>query len=189
MLFNFKTTQELTGFLVSKKITPTQAYFCHLLYYQDISSLYRYVHEFQQFTNEEVTDLEDRGYIVNQDYHSKTKAADMYVVTELLLDGLNLLDESHGLELWTQYPNFITVNNLKVPAKSCDRDTLIRDYSRKVLKSKEQHRHIMAMLEYAKRHNLITMGIRKWVDSYQWEAVEQVIQQEPPTSFNDVEFK
>jgi hypothetical protein len=177
-MFNLKTTKELVSFLVKKQITANQLFFCHLIYSQDIESLSKYVHEFRQFDMDEIHDLEDRGYIINQDYHNKSFYADMFMVTERLLDGLDLVDEKLGLELWQTYPNFIVVNSSQVPAKSTDKDELVKIYLRKV-SGIAQHKMIISLLEKAKSANMVTMGIRKWVDSAQWETLEEYFKSNP----------
>lgn len=186
-MFNLTNTQELVDFLSAKKITPNQALFCHLIHTDDMKELYRYIHEVGPFSEDEVTDLEDRGYIINQDHHSRTKSADMFVVTERLLDGLNLVDSAMGEEFWNAYPSYIVIKNLNVPAKSTDKDVLIRDYTR-IVKSPDTHVNVIRSVNYAKKFNLITMGIRKWVDSRQWEMLLPMLKDIPKESYGEQEF-
>lgn len=173
-MFNLQA-RELVDFLALKKLTPNQLLFCYLIYTQQMDLFFKYVHEVKAFSLEDVRDLEDRGYVINQDYHSGTVYNDMYVVTEKLLDGLDLIDTTQAEEFWLTYPNFLLIQNSRISAKSTDKGEFLLTYSRTHIKSRKLHDRVMKALNYAKDNNLVTMGIVKWVASAQWEVVEELM--------------
>ncbi len=189
MLFHLTSVADLTDFLVRKKITPTQAYFCHLIFTNDFPSLYKYVQEFQRFTVEELTDLEDRGYVIN--WGGKRKVgnfSDQYEISPMFLEDLTVTPETMGEEFWTTYPSFIVINATKVAAKSTDKDLLMRDYGIKIKNSPVLHQQVLQALKFAIKTQRISMGIRKWVDSHQWEVLLEEMKQSPTQPLGENEF-
>ena len=184
-MFNLQN-KELVDFLALKQITANQLLFCYLIYSQQLDLFFKYAHEVK-FTTEEIRELEDRGFVINQDYHSGTVYSDMYMVTERLLDGLDLIDTSQAEAFWLAYPNFLVIQNSQVPAKSTDKSEFLLNYSRKLVRSKALHKRVMQAIAFAKSRNLITMGIVKWVASAQWEVIEELMTTELP-GYGDTQF-
>ncbi len=167
---------EYLDVLIQKRISPNQGLFLHFLLAGDIANMIRYAEENQPFAFAELEELEDRGYIVYQGPRNRKQFySDYFVVTSEFTDGLPLLDQDAGQEFWNQYPGFFNLflkdEVRRVPAKTCDQDQLIKDYLVKIRYNKTTHAHVLEILQWAKDTGKITMGIRKWVDSRQWDTL------------------
>ena len=75
------TPKQWVDFLCKHNISPDQFLFLYIIYENDYASLYKYVHQNGGFDLDELGDLEDRGYLVNQDASARTSFADNYTET------------------------------------------------------------------------------------------------------------
>jgi len=69
------------------------------------------------------------------------------------------------------------IDGKRFAARNTDKDKFFEDYNKEIAMRVDKHKLIMTCLQYAVKNKLVNMGIRKWFDSKQWEAIEEEINQ------------
>lgn len=72
------------------------------------------------------------------------------------------------------YPRFLWIEGKRVAALNADMDELREKYE-KLTSKKGMHTRIMKALEWAADNHEIHMGIKLWVSSRQWTAIEDIM--------------
>lgn len=168
----FVETDKLVDFLTKNKLTVGQFMFCYLTYTKDWKNIYRYNEETVGFNPKELADLEERGLVRNLNKDGED-FCDMYIISQGLFKNIYIDLDVAGEELWETYPPFLYVDTKRVPARSCDKDALIKTYLRRIKNSKKKHEAVLTTLKKAITEDRVSMGIEKWVTSAQWESLEQ----------------
>lgn len=176
--------EDYVDFLCRHNMSGDQFLFCCLIYEKKFNLIYKVFNERSGFDRDELNDLEDRGYVINKNKENDTWA-DMYEVTDKFKE--EIYGETHTMwdELIKTYPQFIFIEGKRVPAQSTDLDLLKTTYFQKIGRSVKQHKRIIELLIYASDHDMISMGIEKWIKGEQWKAIEYVINEKPKAVTRD----
>jgi len=170
-----ETVKQYVDYLCKHEISPSQFLFLYIIYENDYASLYKYVHQNGGFDLKELHDLEERGYLVNQDMSSATSFADNYTVTNKFLRELYNTDVSAIYEeFFDSYPVQIYVDGKRLPGRNATIKTRTY-YKKKIAPKRATHLRVMNALDYAKENALITMGMEKWIDTEQWKSIEEIM--------------
>lgn len=192
-ILNFDNINDYYDFLVEHKLTHEQFAFMYTLLLDERDSkgkirndhyvtanIYKYAKEVKKWNQDEIEDLEKRGFIRN--YNKQQGSVNRRAVPEYyeITEGFkNLLIQSPlkvGEELWRRYPDWIFIEGKKLSAKSTDKDELIKRYHKIIQGSRKQHVKVMEALEYQKKHDMINMGLKKYVASRAWEPIEKELE-------------
>jgi hypothetical protein len=185
----FVETEKFINFLVKHQLTPNQFMFCFIKATYDMNSFRKYIKSVGAFKSEEIKDLITKGYI--EDFNDKGRDyIDSYLVTPKFTKEIFIETEQAGEELWATYPPFITINTSRVSARSCDKDTLIKTYCKRIKNNKNIHEEIISLLKEAISKDEIRMGIEKWVGSEQWNNLKDLYQgSKNQTEYGSEEFR
>ena len=159
-------------------MSAEQFLFCFLIYKKKDPLHYKIVNERGPFSRKELKDLETRGYIINKNVGEDTYA-DMYELTPKFTKEIFGEQSLMWEELINTYPQFIFIDGKRIPAQSTDLDELKNIYFNKIGHSVKTHKKIVDLLIYASDHDLVNMGIEKWVKGEQWKAIEHLINEKP----------
>ncbi len=179
--------EDYVGFLTKHNMSGDQFLFCCLVHEKKLSLIYKIFNERDGFNVDELRDLEDRGFVINMNKDNDL-FADMYVVTDKFTSGIYGEDFHIWQEFIDLYPQFIFIDQKRIPAQSTDLDKLRQIYISKISRNINKHKKIMASLRYAVDHDLINMGIQKWVTSEQWKAVELIQNEKSSVGHGEQEF-
>ena len=148
--------------------------------------MYKFVQEGVGFTPDEIDDLVQKRLVINlnpeNDYY-----LDSFVVADKFAGAIYVSEETiPGTEFWNRYPRTLYIEGKRFPARNADKDRFIEDYAKETKLRVDKHRRIMDALEYAVQNRLITMGIRKWFDSKQWESMEEEMKTRKEAGTNEL---
>ena len=170
--------KDFVGFLCKHNMSADQFLFCCLVYEGKYDLVYKMVNERGPFDREELRDLEDRGYVINKNVKLETYP-DMYEVTKKFKDGIYEEQVTMWEEFLKTYPQWIFIEGKRLPAQSGNLDELRTIYFAKIGKSTKKHKEIIDLLIYASDHDLINMGIDKWIRGEQWRGIQQILAEKP----------
>lgn len=176
--------EDYTNFLCKHNMSGDQFLFCCLIYEKKFNLIYKVFNERDGFDRDELNDLEDRGYVMNLNKEKDTYA-DMYAVTDKFKEEIYAEPTIMWKEFIDTYPQFIFIDGKRIPAQSTDLDLLKTIYFAKISRSVRKHKEIIQLLIYASDHDMISMGIEKWVKGEQWKAVRIVVSDKPKAERND----
>lgn len=176
--------RDYVNFLAKHNMSGDQFLFCCLIYEQKFDLIYKIFNERGGFDRDELNDLEDRGYVINLNKENDTWA-DMYNITDKFRSEIYGDEFSMWKEFTDTYPQFIFIEGKKIPAQSTDLDFLRVAYMAKIGRSPILHKKIIEHLIYASDHDMINMGIEKWVKGEQWRAIESHRVEQPKTKARD----
>ena len=183
--------EEVIRFCANHKITPNEFFFCYLsaLRLQDKQNgygknplFYEYASKMRDnlFTTEEVDNLVERGFIHNPNQNSSDPNSRYHLeemeTTEKFHKKWFLDSFIAGEELWNLYPDFIELGNGKTtPAKSTNKEQLIKYYCKAINHNVTKHNQILELLmkDVESGRRFTTMGIEKWVTSHQWDIMSK----------------
>lgn len=163
-------------------ITPNQYVFLFLTHARQYAAMYRYCQEGPGFRPEEITDLENRGFILNLN-KAGYYYLDFFVLTDTV--GSDLFDQDRdraGLALWNAYPIYRRDSATGEPFSliNTDKKQWLADYYLRVGHSPTEHSRVMDALDYAIDKDLVDMNIRQWLDSEQWTLMLEMKELEEP---------
>lgn len=203
-ILNFDDINDYFDFLCEHKLTPEQFAFVYTLLLDERDSkgrikhnkhvtanIYKFVDNVRTWNQKEIEDLEKRGLIRNynkkQGSSQKRTVPEYYEVTQSFKDLLVQSPGRVGEELWRRYPDWLFIDGKRVNAKTADKDEIISKYHRIIHGSYKQHVKVMRALEYQKNHDMINMGIEKYVGSRAWERVQKEIGEDDGDTFIEEE--
>lgn len=171
------------------QITANQYLLCFLLYtdkkVQDgekltyvskgsaIANLWRYATRIKPWSDEEILDLVDKGYLTNK---NKTReiSPDLLEITPKFTENV-FCGETQFQEFWREYPafvpNFNNPNGPKIKLKVTDPMELEQLYV-KIVKTKSEHIRVMSIMKWARDNNQLNMNIKNFVVSRVWNDLE-----------------
>lgn len=176
--------KDYVEFLCKHNMSGDQFLFCCLIYERKFDLLYKIHNERAAFDRDELNDLEDRGYIINSNKSDDTYC-DMYIVTDKFIDEIYKQEPLMWEEVINTYPHFMMIDGKRAPLQGGDLDTLKVIYLLKIIKSPSKHKKVMKCLHWAIEHDMIVMGLEKWVKGEQWRAIEQLMEEEPKETGRD----
>lgn len=77
-------------------------------------------------------------------------------------------------EFVDSYPRFLWIDGKRVAALNADMEELREKYD-KLVNKKGMHTRIMTALDWARDNHEIHMGIKLWLSSQQWKAIEEIM--------------
>jgi DNA-binding MarR family transcriptional regulator len=173
------------------KLSLNQVYVTYLIFKKDYASLYKYINEATPLFDIEIEDLIQKGLVYNYT-EGNDFSSDSIELTPKCKNywrkALTSLDL--GQELWDSYPNMIYLESAKkfVSAKSCDKEKILLAYQDKINNNEKRHMKVLQLLNEAKKLNLISMGIEKFILSEQWTALDELVQGEARSSYGQKEL-
>lgn len=163
---------DLINILARLNINVEQYMFCMILKDNRIHELYRYVNEISPFREEDLQDLEDKGYIAK--FAKDSTTSDNFMVTDKFTSSIYNLDPSQpGEDLLDLYPSFVNVEGKRYPAKNVIKEDFLKEYYRKYGRYIGKHKEILELTKYGISKGLINMGLKKYIDSEFWESIKR----------------
>ena len=177
--------------LISLDITANQFLLCHLLYTDQkengkyvtpglkstspIANLYKYCNSnHRKWTKEEIEDLIDKEYLINNNREDRLDA-DLLDVTDKFKHRV-YASVNRFEELWEVYPAVVkSFDNSKqgVKLKVCDPDEM-QDLYNRIVKTNKLHKHIIFLVEWAKKNNQLNVSLANFIKSRHWETLEEL---------------
>ena len=163
-------------------ITPNQYIFLFLTHARQYEAMYRYCQEGPGFRPDEITDLVNRGYILNLNKPGNY-FLDFFVLTNAV--GSDLFEQDRdqaGLAFWNAYPIYVrnpTTGETSLLINT-DKKQWLADYYLRVGHLPKKHDQVMDALDYAIDKDLVDMNIRQWLDSEQWTLMLELKELEEP---------
>lgn len=170
--------KEYVSFLCKHNMSGDQFLFCCLVYEGRHDLIYKMINEKGAFDRDELRDLEDRKYVINKNVGTDTYT-DMYEITKKFKDGIYEEELIMWNEFLATYPQWLFIEGKRLPAQSANLDELKIIYFNKIGKSVKRHKEIIDLLIYASDHDLINMGIDKWIKGEQWRGIQQILSEKP----------
>ena len=123
--------------------------------------------------------LKEKGVIV-KNYNPTSYDCDEIQFNKNFLSQYWKLTGELGQELWNLYPDEIYINNMRhslrnIGKRFLDRSEFYFWYASTIKHSKDKHKKILNILEWAKSNNLIKTSIIDFVASQQWESFEKLM--------------
>lgn len=163
-------------FLIKNKLTQTQFLLLHLLYKKKYNLITDYKKAFPSDNKSMIgkyltEDLINRGFLIKI---TDRKGKVTYTISEKFLDVY--VNEYIAMEeIFEIYPSFYTKeNNVTIPLTSMDRNVFSKIYIDKIAYSRGEHDEIKKDIEYGKEHELLVMGIEKFLKSEFWKSLREL---------------
>lgn len=185
----FDSPSALTDLLVKHRISFNQFFLCYFLYLDQEAAdgislveytqnhgsvqIFRYMSQVTPWSKAELDDLIDKGLLINKSTDDKYHP-DMMVVTQKFIDSIFTQHEQFE-QFWKIYPPFTTDNRNpsgpKITLKGVPKDELETLYRQKI-PNLPTHERLIRATRYAKENKMISVGIKKWLESHLWEEIE-----------------
>lgn len=148
------------------EITLPQLFVISAIYHKDFSSIRDRT---KDIPPEDIDALVSKGLLINTNMPGQ-RYADRYMLSDKCVASIGIASGLCGEELWKTYPWSFESGDKVFPAKTVDKDALIKLYLRRIGNSMATHRKVMRILIRLVEAGGIKMGIEKWVGSEQWNA-------------------
>lgn len=166
------------NFIIANQITPTQYLLLHLLKESRLDLIKRYKEGFPtedgtMIPKEEIKELVDKGFIIKdgKKFMLAIKVHDLFVTPEKAVD-----------EIYDIYPAFLESDKgVSIPMNSMDKEVFKNIYIPKIMGNVKEHQEVLKDIEYGLEHNLLRMGINKFLTSEQWKGIRKLRVQENKT--------
>lgn len=197
-MFNLTEIRRVVNICTELQITAEQLMFCIMVQENRVQEMYRYTHEinfdrtleriypkklikevretYPQFAPTlfpysltMIEDLIEKGYLKRYKEDDGDLVDNFIVLDKFNTKVFNSFPEESGKEVWDAYPEFIRVDGKKLAAKSCSKDEWVIEYARKYGRYKNQHKKIMEAVKYGRESQLITWGIKKFMEAELWD--------------------
>ncbi len=155
--------------LIKTGLTPNQFFFAYMLHISREDLILNYINSIEKFEDIDIQVLVDKEYIVDTNDSFKIegeKIKEAYISRYLCTQKfLNFIKDEEDLfdELLEAYPNFIIIQDKKLPAKSI---VITKDIIRTYLKN-------------IKNNNKLLTGLEKFIYSKGWEALRELKEDKP----------
>lgn len=177
--------------LLEAKLNPTQWVFCYMLHAQQGVEATAYLENMGGFPESDLRDLGRRNFVtyinpglrkpeVEQMNNLKvTKAFEdiLYGTSstgETVSDDSLMIDDDTAFnELFEAYPPYIEVSGGRAPGRSLSFELGAERYSLATKGLRSKHVEILTLLEWGRAHNLVNMGLQKFIESRQWLSIQQ----------------
>lgn len=165
---------KLVGFCAKKKVTVSQFLFLYLHHTEQMSLFYRYTNEVSQFPKASIEDLEKRKIIINLN-----KQDDIHMDNVMIMpsysDDLKVLLGEEADELFEAFPSQLSMGNMVFSGRTISPEDLELVYHKKLARSKSTHAEVMSALEEQKDNGTVGMGLKKWLETQQWQREDHSI--------------
>lgn len=166
--------QRYVNVLIELDIDSTQLLFLLIIHNREFALLYQIKNEGQGFDEDSLTDLEEKGLVVNNNINRNDYYADHYEVTELFKEKFFYATMQDAEQFWDEYPSFITINGKRTTTKAVNKQELLRWYHNTVTPAYD-HQKIMDALYYAIDNQLINMRIDKWLQAESFKDIWKIM--------------
>jgi len=154
-------------FIVQNNITEKQFSLLYLLYKNkpQLIELYKemYSTDSTMIGQKETDDLFDKGFL-------KRNIKNQIVVTPKFLQAF--IDKFVASdEILALYPKYHDTGITTIPLTAMDRNVLANLYEHAINGSIEEHYEVLKDIQYAIDHNLIVIGLDKFIKSHWWKVI------------------
>ncbi len=166
--------EKWVSFIHKVKLTPGQYAFLAIMYEKNYKLIYMLKDISRNvLTKDELHDLIDRDYLSNWNDSGAYKL-DQFELTDRCRTMFEKKCEWALAEKFIDaYPKWININGKQVSARSCDLTALEKQYYARIVK-RGMHEEVMEQLLWAVKNRKVAMGIEKWFNSRQWEALAEM---------------
>lgn len=164
--------EEYVDFLIEHKISADAYMFMLLISLDELAILYKFIELNHGLRQKELNSLVERGYLINDNSVPNQYMADCYRVSPRFQK--LLMKQSHSMvdELWDNYPPYLWIEGSRYNARNIEKANLVIKYLTAIKNSRRKHRKVLKALEYGKTHNLINVGLKKFVATEMWDQLE-----------------
>ncbi len=178
---------EIVDKTIQHQINLQQFFFLYWVHLGEHRLLEKYCVEGKGFREADVVDLRKRGLVI--DYNEKGEyLSDKFFVSNEFTEGFFGDGMKNAQEFYDAYPNFLQIDFSRVTTKGFDPDLFLKQYAIKYGHDDVYHRRIMDALQIAITQGMVNLGLKKWVDSRQWELIEKEFKQKGDERPSDQEF-
>lgn len=181
MLFTVEDDLEI---MRNMKLTTRQLMFVKMLVPDDSlpesearRKIYRMALEFQDMcplSGEELMDMVSREVIFDLNSVGSVVTYDSYEISPQYLHKFKLKVVGMPTQLFNTYPNFFQGGDVTYNAKDAGPEEIAPIYLRSIVKDEEEHRKILADVQWAKENRQIRTGIKKFVATRGWEGIREL---------------
>lgn len=156
------------NYLIEHNLTQDQYLLLHILYYREFNILKKFkkafpLEEGTMIPRLQIKDLVNRGFLVKtstKGFKLGEKFIEIFVTPEVAVD-----------EVYDLYPAFIKSDlGVDIPLKSMDKNLFKNIYIPKIYGNVKEHKEVLKDIQYGIEHNLIRIGINKFLTSEQWKS-------------------
>lgn len=159
--------EEYIHFLIKNDLTQEQYLCLHLIYKNRVDLIKLYKEAFpsggtKMIPDIFIKDLINKGFLVVKNKSFKLGKA-----------FLELFIEKHRAteEIYNIYPSFYDNGGVAVPLTTMDMNVFANMYENAIMGSLEEHIEIMKDIEFGKKHDLLKLGIEKFLKSKYWKVL------------------
>lgn len=161
--------EQYVNFICKHKLTQGQFLLLYLIYKErlDLIQLYKSTFPADDGTmigRLWIDDLVSRGFLIKEGNHTK--------VTLLFKQQFcNKIDVAE--ELLKVYPSTTEIDGKIIPLTAIDTIEVANLYITTILDNREEHEEVLKDIQYAVQHNMINIGIKKFIQSKYWLAIRK----------------
>jgi hypothetical protein len=174
---------EIIQFCIRHRIKVEQYFFMWLLLRKDwnrpfTESLARQYLKIAKFTLEDISDLEERGFIINMNTPPNT-LPEFYIVNDEIANEI-FAGESAGEELWKAYPpQFpLSTGGYFVARAGLDKDEMINLYLKKINNSPSKHKFVLEQIQkykvMVKEGKLLGKKLFDFISEETWDTIAEI---------------
>ncbi len=164
-------------------ISPLQYFFLSCIHKRDYNAIKTYQETVGPIGKSVIRDLVERGLIIDMNKKGEF-FVDAMVVSDKFIRKIVATSDVAGQELWNTYPWYFHTDVGRLPAKTVDKDEVIKTYLRRINHSYDKHQYVMRVLKNLIENDAVSMGIGKWVASEQWYATSPSERREEESTQN-----
>lgn len=117
--------------------------------------------------------------IILKNYNPKSYSPDEIEFNKNFIKSYFKLSGELGQELWKHYPANMFLNGKVVSLKNFTKsfitlDELYFHYAKTIGHNLQKHQEIIEILDWAKKNDLVTIGIVEFISSRKWEEYQQL---------------
>jgi len=166
------------SFIIANDLTQEQYLLLHLLKdnRRDLIQKYKNAYPTEDgamIDKKAIKDLVDKKFLIKTEkgFKLSKKLLNIFVTPEVAVD-----------EIYDLYPAFIqSAQGVDIPLTSMDKKVFKEIYIPKIMGNVEEHKEVLQDIQYGIDHNLIKIGINKFLTSEQWKTFRKQRTQENKT--------
>ena len=158
-----------------KMLMPDSSYLDSELRVRNYEWCLKFQGELKGLSPDELADLISRDFLIDLNDADKYQH-DYFKLTDKASLELRRYFYSMAWELHEEYPDFLSRKNDNgnpLAAKTCTENEIIKDYIRAINNDQEEHKRVLEDVRWAKKNNMILMGLKKFVGSRHWNAIRE----------------
>lgn len=164
-------------FICEHKLTQGQFLLLYLMYKKrgDLIVKYKKHHPTDNVAEDKsmigeywVNDLIKREYIVTEVIDGKNTYQLANKFRKAFCNPLDIADE-----LVSAYPSTMEIDGKIIPLTAIDTVIVAQTYGKAIMESQEEHLEVLKDIEYGKENNLLSMGLKTFINSKYWLALRK----------------